>query len=161
MLRPRHAQVIYIDQVLIEPQGQLRHRIGQDILFNLVFHQVIESSSICAHLVQDTSKCPDIRLLVVWLTSDDLGTAIRQGAHLLIHEAIVSGQNTTDPKVCKFGLVVRPCHQDVLGFEVSMHYAHIMNYLQGLTNLDEHFPNAMFPHLGQVTGPLHMGVHPL
>ncbi len=95
-----------------------------------------------AEFINDTTKSPDICLLVVGFISYYFGRAVWQSAVYVVNEFISLAESLTDPKISKFSIVICTTEKNILRFEVCMNDSLFVYNFQSQADLYKHFPNS-------------------
>jgi hypothetical protein len=116
--------------------GNLRVTPSQD-LENQPLHGVgVESMTKRHHLIEDTAKGPNIRLLVVGLLLANLWRQIVWSSDGRLGTVISVLENSCNTEITDFNGPIL-VHKDVLSLEISMQDLPIVNVLDGKRHLDK------------------------
>jgi hypothetical protein len=92
----------------------------------------------CDSFVDDTSKGPYVRLVVVWLVPPHLRTRIVRRTGLSVQQPLLG--NFTDIHVSKFGTTVL-AQKEVGTLEIPVEYLYFMQLLESMHDLYENTPD--------------------
>ena len=94
----------------------------------------------CAHLVNDATERPDIRLKIIWLILPDLRTCIVRSACLRLAQAVLGNLRYVQvTQLCGLVLV----EKDICTFHVSVENTELVKCLKTSDNLDYNLPNSV------------------
>jgi len=142
--------VNYLEVVACAVFRKHRDDTWNNFIFEKCFLCVPESSSVSAEFINDTTKSPDIRLLVVGFISYYFGRAVWQSAVYVVNESISLAESLTDPKISQFNIIICTTEKNILRFEVCMNDSLLVYNFQSQADLYKHFPNSWLTKVHQL-----------